>query len=53
MFQVTYTFKRPPCMVYNVNAPTAEDARKVADSYVRIEAAGQPIKKVTVRKVAN
>lgn len=49
-FQVTYTFRKPPCMTYNVVAQDEQQARKIADGYVRIEAAGYPIKKVTIKK---
>lgn len=36
-------------MVYDVVAQDETAARNIADSYVRIEAAGYPIKKVTVK----
>lgn len=49
MFQVEYTMKPRGSIVYNVEAPTKEEARRIADGWYAIECKGYAVKKVTVK----
>ena len=53
MFEVIYSLNGIKyVMSYKVEAANAEDARRIADRFIKIEAAGAAVKKVTVKAVA-
>lgn len=52
MFEVTYTLKGISYdMSYKIEASTPEEARRQADGWVKVEAAGHAVKKVKVKQV--
>jgi len=52
MFSVNYDLKGTFSMSFSIKASTPEEARKIADGWIKVEAAGYKIKKVTVRKTS-
>jgi hypothetical protein len=52
MFEVTYSLKGIKyVMSYKVEAANADEARRIADRYVKVEANGAAVKKVTIKAV--
>lgn len=50
-FQVTYEMRPNGAMVYTVDAPTKDEARKESDKWFRIECGNFKLKKVIVREI--
>ena len=52
MFEVTYSLKGIKyVMSYKVSAANADEARRIADRFIKVEADGAAVKKVTVKPV--